>query len=123
MIIGVDKKDLQKQREQKYHEYALALNSSNPSNDELNALKSELKYLDDQLIRINGINDKKRTEQLKNQKSGIEEKNKAIYYAFKEKYKKISNMKLATTRIINVIDKIEKQQYIEENERIKVKVA
>ena len=123
MIIGVDKKDLQKQRDKKYNEYALALNSNNPSNDELNALKSELKYLDDQLIRMNGINDKKRTEQVKNKKLGIEEKNKTSYYSFKEKYKKISNMKLATTRIINDIQEMQKQQYIEENERIKIKVA
>ena len=48
MIIGVDKKELQNKRDQKYREYAILLNSSNPSLDELNALKSELKYLDDQ---------------------------------------------------------------------------
>lgn len=123
MIIGVDKKDLQKQREQKYNEYAVLLNSNNPSNDELNALKSELKYLDDQLNRITGLNEKMRTEQVKNKKSGIDEKNKTSYYAFKEKYKKISNMKLATTRIISIIENIQKQQYIEENEKVMVKVA
>ena len=50
MIIGIDKKELQKQREQKYNEYAVLLNSSNPSSEELNALKSELKYLDDLTI-------------------------------------------------------------------------
>ena len=38
MIIGIDKKELQKQREQKYNEYAILLNSSNPSSEELNAL-------------------------------------------------------------------------------------
>ena len=123
MIIGIDKKELQKQRDQKYNEYAVLLNSSNPSSEELNALKSELKYLDDQLNKINGLNDKKRTEQVKNKKLGIEEKNKNNYYMFKDKYKKISNMKLATTRIINVISDLQKQQYIEENERVKVKVA
>ena len=74
MIIGIDKKELQKQREQKYNEYAILLNSSNPSLEELNALKSELKYLDDQLNRINGLNDKIRTEELKNKKSGKDEK-------------------------------------------------
>ena len=123
MIIGIDKKELQKQRDQKYNEYAVLLNSSNPSSEELNALKSELKYLDDQLNKINGLNDKKRTEQVKNKKLGLEEKNKNNYYMFKDKYKKISNMKLATTRIINVISNLQKQQYIEENERVKVKVA
>ena len=123
MIIGVDKKDLQKQRDQKYNEYALVLNSKNPSSDELNALKSELKYLDDQLNRINGLNEKKRTEELKNKKAGKDEKNKDSYYAFKDKYKRISNMKLATTRIINIIGEFQNQQYIEENERVKVKVA
>ena len=122
MIIGIDKKELQKQREQKYNEYAIMLNSSNPSSDELNALKSELKYLDDQLNRINGLNEKIRTEQVKNKKSGLEEKNKNNYYAFKEKYKKISNMKLATTRIINIIGELQKEQYIEE-EKVMVKVA
>ena len=55
MIIGVDKKSLQKQRDQKYKEYAILLNSHNPSNDELNALKSEIKYLDDKLKKINGL--------------------------------------------------------------------
>ena len=120
MIIGIDKKELQKQRDQKYNEYAILLNSKNPSNDELTALKSELKYLDDKLSKITGLNEKKRTEQVKNKKQGIEEKNKNFYYAFKEKYKKISNMKLATTRIISIIDKLEKQEYIEE--RVKVKV-
>ena len=123
MIIGVDKKELQKRREQKYNEYVVVLNSQNPSSDELNALKSELKYFDDQLNRINGLNDKKRTEELKNKKSGKDEKNKDIYYAFKDKYKKISNMKLATTRIIKIIDEFQKQQYIEEKERVMVKVA
>ena len=123
MIIGIDKKELQKQRDKKYNEYAVLLNSNNPSSDELNALKSELKYLDDQLNKINGLNEKKRTEQVKNKKLGIEEKNKNNYYIFKDKYKKISNMKLATTRIINAISELQKQQYIEENERVKVKVA
>ena len=120
MIIGVDKKDLQKQREQKYNEYAVLLNSKNPSKDDLNALKSEIKYLDDQLNKIDGLNEKKRLEQVKNKKSGIEERNKDSYYAFKEKYKKISNMKLATTRIIGVLNELQKQEYIEEKVMKKV---
>ena len=76
MIIGIDKKELQKQREQKYNEYAILLNSSNPSSEELNALKSELKYLDDQLNKINGLNEKKRTEQVKSRKLEIDKNNK-----------------------------------------------
>ena len=121
MIIGIDKKELQRQRELKYNEYVLLLNSKNPSNDELVALKSELKYLDDRLDRINGLNDKKRTNEIKIKKSGIEERNKNNYYFFKDKYKKISNMKLATTRIIVVISELQKQEYKEEV--VKVKVA
>ncbi|MBR6690423.1 MAG: hypothetical protein IKL65_03740 [Bacilli bacterium] len=121
MIIGIDKKELQKQREQKYNEYAILLNSTNPSKDDLNALKSEIKYLDDQINKIIGSNEKKRIEQVKNKKLGIEEKNKESYYSFKEKYKKISNMKLATTRMISIIGQLQKQEYIEE--RVKVKVA
>ena len=120
MIIGIDKKQLQKQRELKYNEYAVLLNSKNPSSDELNALKSEVKYLDDQLNRITGSNEKKRLEQVKNKKYGIEEKNKNNYYAFKDKYKKISNMKLATTRMISVINELQKQEYIEEKVMVKV---
>ena len=122
MIIGIDKKELQKQRNQKYNEYAILLNTSNPSSDELNALKSEIKYLDDKLEKLNGRNEKIRIEELKNKKYGIDEKNKNSYYAFKDKYKKISNMKLATTRIIGVIQEIQKQQYIEE-EKVMMKVA
>ena len=121
MIIGVDKKELQKQRELKYNEYAILLNSKNPSNDELNALKSEIKYLDDKLNRITGLNEKKRLEQVKNRKLDTEKKNKESYYLFKDKYKKISNMKLATTRIIGVINELQKQEYIEE--KVKKKVA
>lgn len=122
MIIGIDKKELEKQRNEKYNEYAILLNSNSPSSDELNALKSELKYLDDQLNKINGLNDKKRTEQVKSKKLGLEEKNKNNYYTFKDKYKRISNMKLATTRIINAISDLQKQQYIEE-EKVMMKVA
>lgn len=122
MIIGADKKELQKQRDKKYNEYVILLNSNNPSSDELNALKSEIKYFDDQLNRINGLNDKKRTEEVNSKKLHIDKKNKDSYYAFKDKYKKISNMKLATTRMISIISEIQKQQYIEE-ERVKVKVA
>ena len=122
MIIGKDKKELQKQRDKKYNEYAILLSSKNPSSDELNALKSELKYLDDQLNRINGLNDKKRTEELKNKKLGLNEKNKSNYYIFKEKYKKISNMSLATSRMIKDIEIYQKQQYVEE-EKVRVKVA
>jgi len=122
MIIGVDKKNLQKQREQKYNEYAVLLNSKNPSKDDLNALKSEIKYLDDQLNKITGLNEKKRLEQVKNKKYGIDQKNKSSYYVFKEKYKKISNMKLATTRIIGVISELQKQEYID-SEKVRVKTA
>lgn len=122
MIIGIDKKELQKERQKKYNEYAILINTSNPSKDELNALKSEIKYLDDQLEKLNGRNEKIRTEELKNKKSGIDEKNKNSYYLFKDKYKKISNMKLATTRIIGVIQEIQKQQYIEE-EKVMIKVV
>jgi len=120
MIIGKDKKELQKQREQKYNEFATLLNSKNPSKDDLNALKSEIKYLDDQINKIIGSNEKKRLEQVKNKKSGIEEKNKDSYYAFKEKYKNISNMSLATTRIIKIINELQKQEYIEEKVMVKV---
>lgn len=119
MIIGIDKKELQRQRELKYNEYVILLNSKNPSNDELVALKSELKYLDDRLDRINGLNDKKRTNEIKIKKSGIEERNKNNYYFFKDKYKKISNMKLATTRIIGVISELQKQEYKEEVVKVK----
>jgi len=120
MIIGKDKKELQKQREQKYNEFATLLNSKNPSKDELNALKSEIKYLDDQINKIIGSNEKKRLKKIKNKKSGIEEKNKDSYYAFKEKYKNISNMSLATTRIIKIINELQKQEYIEEKVMVKV---
>ncbi|MBQ9071544.1 MAG: hypothetical protein IJY25_00095 [Bacilli bacterium] len=123
MIIGVDKKELQKQRNQKYNEYVLLLNSKNPSSDELNALKSEIKYFDDQLNRINGLNDKKRTEEVNSKKLQIDKKNTDSYYAFKDKYKKISNMKLATTRMISIINERQKQQLLEENEKVKMKVA
>lgn len=120
MIIGIDRKELLKQREQKYNEYAMLLNSGNPSIEDLNALKSELKYLDDQINKITGLNEKKRLEQVKNKKYGIEEKQKENYYAFKEKYGKINNMKLATTRIIGIINELQKQEYIEEKVMMKV---
>jgi len=123
MIIGIDKKELQAQRDKKYNEYAILLNSKNPSIDDLNALKSELKYLDDQLEKINGRNEKERIEQLKNKKLQFDQKNTNSYYVFKDKYKNISNMKLATTRIIGVIGEIQKQQIHEENEKVRVKVA
>lgn len=120
MIIGKDKKYLQKQRDQKYNEFATLLNSKNPSKDDLNALKSEIKYFDNQINKLIGSNEKKRLEQVKNKKSGIDERNKDSYYAFKDKYKKICNMKLATTRIIGIISELQSEEYIEEKVMRKV---
>lgn len=121
MISWTDVNSLQKQKLELQIKLNELLKSSDKSNDKVNELKSEILYLDKQIEKILGSNEIKRQKELKRKKSGIDQTNINNYFALKEKYKKISNMKLATTRMIGLIETLEKNSLLIE-ERVKVKV-
>lgn len=96
---------------------------NNASEDKINEIKSEIIYLSKKIEKKLGSNELKRRAEISKKRSGIEENNIKAYLAFKEKYKKISKMKLAFTKMMNTIETIQKNSLIENEENVvKVKV-
>lgn len=121
MISWSDINLLQKQKKDLQIKLDELLNSNDKTPDRINELKSEILYLDKQIEKILGTNEIERQKELKRQKSGVEQRNVKSYYALKDKYKKISKMKLATTKMISLIEAYQKQDYSLEEEIVKVK--
>lgn len=111
MISWTDVNSLQKQKLDLQVKLNQLLKSNNASVDEVNELKSEILYLDKQIEKIVGSNEIKRQNELKRKKSGVEQRNLSNFYAFKDKYKKISKMRIATTRMIASIENYQKEVY------------
>lgn len=126
MISWTDVNSLQKQKLNLQVKLNELLKSGSATVDEINELKSEILYLDKQIEKIVGTNEIKRQQELKRKKSGIEQRNLRNFYEFKDKYKKISKMKIATTRMIASIENLQRATYerenIEEQGLVKVKV-
>ena len=119
MINWADINLIQKQKLNLQIKLNELINSGDKSVDEINELKAEILYLDKQIAKILGSNELKRVEELKNKKSSKDERNKKAYFALKDKYKKISKMKVATERMINLIEQMQNND-IKETEKIKV---
>ena len=114
MISGSNIKELQKQRLDLQIKLNDLLNSKNVNKDEINELRAEIKHLDKDINKILGSNEVNRIEELKKKKDASIDRNRKIFYALKEKYKKISNMKIATTKMIALIDNYNKKIFVEE---------
>ena len=110
MINWSEINSLQKQKLDLQIKLNELINSDSKSIDKINELKAEILYLDKQISTILGSNELKRVEELKNKKSGIEQRNKNAYFALKNKYKKISKMKTATERMMNLIDTLNNEK-------------
>lgn len=108
MISWPDIKELQKQKLNLQVQLNELLNSKDVSKDSINELRSEIKHLDTQITKILGSNEIKRQEELKEKRSGKNEKNKERFYSLKEKYKKISKIRIATSKMIAVIENYNK---------------
>lgn len=121
MINWADVNLLQKQKLDLQVKLNELLNSNDKSQDKVNELKSEILYLDKQIEKIIGSNELKRQKELKRKKLGIDQTNLKNYYTFKDKYKKISQMKLATARMIALIENLEKD-FINQEKIVKVKM-
>ena len=87
--------------------------------DEINALKSELKHVDLQLDKLIGTNEKERLEKLNDYKSQKSNKDIKIYRDFKNKYKAISKINISTKHMLNVIDKLNKEYYVDSVVKVK----
>lgn len=109
MISWTDVNILQKEKRELQVKLSELLKNPNVSKDEINELRSEILHLDKQIEKILGSNEIKRQEELKQKKSGIEQRNIKNYYSLKDKFKTISKMKLATTRMISEIEKMQKE--------------
>lgn len=120
MISWTDVNKLQVEKTQLQLKLNELLKSGHASQDEINELKAEILHLEKSINRILGSNEVKRQEKLKKEKSGIDEKHKKRYYAFKRKYDMISKLNEATNNILNSIDSLT-ISYEEENSRVKVK--
>lgn len=124
MISWTDVNVLEHDKKQLQVKLSELIKSGNFSEDEVNSIKAEILYLDKQISKIVGSNEIKRQKELKQRKSGIEQANISTYYSFKDKYKKINKMKVATTRMINEIDEFNRKKYdVAEKEVVKVKVV
>ena len=122
MISWTDVNKLQTQKTELQLKLNELLKSGHASQDEINELKAEILHLEKSINRILGSNEVKRQEKLKKEKSGIDEKHKKRYYAFKRKYDMISKLNEATNNILNSIDSLT-VSYEEENSRVMVKAA
>ena len=90
MINWSDVDLLEKQKKEKEIELNTLLKSSNFSIDKVNELKSDILYLNKQIKKIVGSNELSRQKEIKIKKSN--ERRLSNYYAFKERYKKISRI-------------------------------
>lgn len=95
------------------------LHASNPDNDKINELRAEILYIEKQIEKIVGKKEIDRLSEVRRNQIGIDEISKRNYFALKEKFKKISPMAIATNRIVNLIDRLTKNQ---SEEKVRVKI-
>ncbi len=119
MIIGADRKKLEEEKQNIYYKLLNATNSKDITIDEINALKSELKHVDLQLDKLIGTNEKERLEKLNDYKSQKSNKDIKRYRDFKNKYKAISKITISTKHMLNVIDKLNKEYYVDSVVKVK----
>ncbi len=105
MISWSDVNSLRKEKIQLQLQLESMLNSGVTSRDEINALKSEILHLTKQIEKIVGSNEIKRQKEIRKRKSGVEQRQIKNYFAFKARYKKISNMSLAVNRMLSYIER------------------
>lgn len=114
MISWSDVNTLQSKKKKLEASLTDLFQSSNPSPDEISSMKAEIKHLDKQIERILGTKEIERQKESKRQKLGIEQINIKRYYSLKDKYKKVSKMKIATTKMIAAIENYQKNLYKDE---------
>lgn len=123
MINWSDVNSLQKEKSDKEIKLNELLKSKEVSIDEINELRSEILYLKKQIEKIVGSNEIKRQRELRIKKSGVEQKKLNDYCNFKIKYKKICRMNSSIRRIVQVVDKYNKNLDLnKENEIIRMKM-
>lgn len=115
-MIGWSKiNELQDKKQELQLKLNEALNDSNTSLDEVSAIKSEILYLDKQITRILGVNELRRLEEIKGKKNPVEQRNIKVYYALKDKYKKISKLSMAVKKMLVLIDSKMLEHELENN--------
>lgn len=113
MISWSNINELQKQKLELQLKLNELLNSKDVSKDKINELRAEIKHLDKDITKILGSNEVERIEELKKKKDGTTTRNIKNFYALKDKYKKISKMKLAITKMLALIEIYNKKSLYE----------
>ena len=116
MINECNEQELQNKKRNLQANLSLLLNSKDCSIDKINELKSEILHIDKLIEKKVGSNELKRQEEVRRKKSGIDQANISTYNSLKSRYKKISEMNIATSRLISIIDNL---KYSYEKSKVK----
>lgn len=95
MISWTDVNTLEKQKLDLQLKLNQLLSSSDRSIDEINGIRAEILHIEKQIKKIVGKNEIARQEKLKSKKSGQTEIVIKNFEAFKDKYRRVSNIHFA----------------------------
>ena len=104
MMLDTDINSLETRKTELEIELNNLLRSDNKEEDKINELRSEILYLKKQIDKKLGTKEVKKQEEIKRKKLRVDERNIKNYNALKSKYRKISNMEVATKNILKVLD-------------------
>lgn len=120
MISEYSTKELQKKRIELQANLSSLIESKTCSKDDINELRAEILHIDKLIEKKVGSNELKRQEEVRRKKTRKDELIIKNFYGIKKKYKQISTMSVATTRLMNIVDTLTNTtEYT--NERVKVR--
>lgn len=120
MMLGADINSLETQKISLEIELNSLLKSQNVDGDKVSELRSDILHLKKQIAKKLGSKEVTKQEEIKRQKSGIDERNIKNYNAFKSKYRKISKMEVSTKNILKVIDVYLNSEQYRQSDMVKV---
>ncbi len=85
--------------------------NTNYTKDDINEITSEIRHIDDQLVKMVGKKEQERLDVLKRKKEGKEEINIKKFNELNKKRARICKMNVATKRFLNIIDNINSFKY------------
>lgn len=120
MMLGADINSLETQKVSLEIELNNLLRSENIDEDKVNELRSDILHLKKQIAKKLGSKEVRKQEEIKREKSGVDERNIKNYNAFKSKYRKISKIEVSTKNILKVIDGYLNSRQYEQSDMVKV---
>ncbi len=118
MISEKTVKELQSKKRQLQADMSVMLDSKDCSKESINALRAEILHIDKLIEKKVGTKEIERQNEVRRKKSRKDELTIKSYFEIKSKYKQISGMKVATNRLVSIMDKLNSYR---SDEMIKVK--